>query len=61
MWSLSSIQLVDIFGSAFVVQPPQDFDLMVEGIETHANLFHELHQQLEGEEISIEEIPNLDT
>jgi hypothetical protein len=43
MWSLNSIQLVDIFCGAFVVQPLQDFDLMVEGTKTHANLSHELH------------------
>ncbi len=61
MWSLSSIQLVDIFGSAFIPQLPQDFDLVVEGTKIHANFSHELHQQLEGEEISIDEIPKLDT
>jgi hypothetical protein len=61
MWSLSLIQLVDIFGSAFVAQPLQDFDLMVEGTKIHANLSHELHRQLKGEEISVDEIPKLDT
>ncbi len=61
MWSLNSIQLVDIFGGVFVVQPPQDFDLMVEGIEIHAKLSHELHQQLDCEEILVDEIPKLDT
>jgi hypothetical protein len=34
---------------------------MVEGTKTHANFFHELHQQLKGEKISIDEIPKLDT
>jgi hypothetical protein len=33
----------------------------VEGTKIHANFSHELHQQLEGEEISIDEIPKLDT
>lgn len=61
MWSLNSIQLVDIFGGVFVVQPLQDFDLMVEGTKTHANLSHELHWQLKGDEILIDEIPKLDT
>jgi len=61
MWSLNSIQLVDIFGGAFGVQPLQDFDLMVEGTKTHANLSHELHRQLKGDEILIDEIPKLDT
>jgi hypothetical protein len=34
---------------------------MVEGTKTHANLSHELHQQLEGEEILVSEISKMDT
>jgi len=59
---LSLVQLAYIFNSASATKSLQDLiDLIVEGTKTPTNLSHELHRWLKGKEISVGEIPKMDT